>query len=181
MHADLHDTHHRSHEQPVTQQQSGERGRTERGCPQGENHEINGDQGEPHDRKHRGQPGLVDQLAGHQRTGADSDGERNQQETGGRRRSPTNHFQIDGKERDQGHESRAVAGSHCVAVPNGRLAQQAERNERRRHPVLVAYQQHQRDEAGREQAAPQRQGAEIDVLDLLQREQRRRNEHREQN
>jgi len=32
----LHDTHHRSHEQPVTQQQSGECGRVEHGCPQSE-------------------------------------------------------------------------------------------------------------------------------------------------
>ena len=118
---------------------------------------LRGDQRKPDDRKNRGQSGLVDQPAGHQRSGADADGERHQQEAGLRRRSPAHHLQIDRQERDQGDQRRAMAGGQGVAVPDRRLAQQPKRNERRRRPVLMPYQQHQRDErrrrAGRRPAA----------------------------
>ena len=73
-----------------------------------------------------------------------------------------------------------MARSQGVAVPDRRLAQQPKRNKRRWRPVLMAYQPPQRHQARREQAGAQRQRTQIDVLNLLQREQRRRHEHREQ-
>ena len=165
---------------PLHNSSAGQRGGAERGRPKGESHETRGDQTKADDRVDRGQSGLVDQTAGNQRSGADADGERNQQETGLRRRGAAHHLQINRQERDQRNQRRAVTGCQGVAVPDRRLAQQPKRNERRRRAVFMPHQQHQRDQPGGEQPAAERHGLKIDVLHLLEREQRGRDEHREQ-
>ena len=88
LHTDLHDAHHRSHEQPVAKQQPSEHDGAKPRCPEGKKHKINRDQPETDDRKHRGQPGPVDELSGYERADSNSDRERDQQQAGCRRRSP---------------------------------------------------------------------------------------------
>jgi hypothetical protein len=100
----------------------------------------------------------------------------------GSKRSPVSagEAQVDRQERDQRDERRAVAGGKAVAAPDRWLSEQARRNERRGAEPLLPEQQHGRDRAERKEAERHRQRSRIHLLDLLQGENDRAHEHREQ-
>ena len=130
--------------------------------------------------KQGGTSGPCHQLAGDQRPDPDPEGERQQQKSGFRRRGAADRAQIDRYESDQRDQRCAMTGRHRVAPPHRRLPEEERRNERRGAELLLPKQKNERKQAERQEAERDRQRAHVHLLNLLQSEDHRGHEHREQ-
>ena len=116
----------------------------------------------------------------HHGASAQPDRQRHQHHPGARRRQAAHGFEINRQKADHRYQRAAVAGRDGGAAPDGGLAQQAERDERRGRALFVTDQQHECDDADPQHAGGERQDRQAGALEALQRQERRGDEEREQ-
>ena len=80
-------------------------------------------------------------------------------------------MQIDRQERDQRDQGGAVAGGKRIAAPDGGLAEQVDRQQRKGRPPLAPYQQTERGNADAQQHQELGSASTLMLLRLLQRQQ----------
>ena len=129
LHGDLHDAHHRAHEQAVPQQQPGEARWCRSGAHSASTTKIDGDESKAR-RPERSvvRPVLLTRRPVTSEPVPMPNVSGTSSRPVCRGRGAAHHLQIDRQEGDQRHQRGAVAGGERVAAPDRRPAQQGERD-----------------------------------------------------